>query len=131
MTLLAFILFTIFAIGTLANVENTFGKTILQQVKDHLPLEDPFLKPPAGFEKAPPGSILRYRSVTQKIKLLSFIPLNVFEAWQILYRTQNSVGEPEATIVTLLVPFNKKSDNLFSLSYFTVGFPKFDMEGSI
>jgi hypothetical protein len=120
MALFVYVFLAIFAFGALAKDESLFGRGILEQLKDHSPLNDPFLKPPAEFEKAAPGSILRYRTITDKIKFMKPVQLKVFEAWQILYRTQNSVGEPEATIVTLLIPFNKKPDHLFSLSYFTV-----------
>jgi hypothetical protein len=85
------------------------------------PSTDDFYKPPEGFEKAKPGTILKYRPVPNPIKLeKSMGPINLAAAWQILYRTQNSAEKPGATVLTLLVPYNAKKGNLFSLSYFTV-----------
>lgn len=84
------------------------------------PLSDPFYKPPDGFEKTQLGTILRQRVVTDSIYLLKSIRLKPEAAWQFLYRTQNSVGEPEATVVTVLKPQDAKPGNLFVQSYFTV-----------
>jgi hypothetical protein len=90
------------------------------------PLNDEFFKPPTGFEKTPLGTILRYRKVPKPIKLIHILPLPALDpgaAWQVLYRTQNSVGKPEANIVTILVPHKPKTNNLFTISYFTVSLP--------
>ena|ERR1700760_1006188 len=87
------------------------------------PLNDDFFKPPAGFEKTAPGTVLRYRKVPKPIKFLPGLsPLEPGGAWQLLYRTQNSVGKPEANIVTVLVPYKPlaKNNHLFSFSYFSV-----------
>jgi hypothetical protein len=46
-------------------------------------------------------------------------PINLKGAYQLLCRTQNSVGQPEATVITVLVPYNAKPSNLFALSFFT------------
>jgi hypothetical protein len=82
---------------------------------------DWFYKAPVGFEKAAPGSILRYRRVPRPISLTSITPILPKGAWQIQYRTQNSLGEPEASIVTVLEPFNAKRGNLFAQGFFVVG----------
>lgn len=42
------------------------------------------------------------------------------ESWQILYRTQNSVGEPEATVTTVMIPKNANKQKLFTFSFFSV-----------
>jgi hypothetical protein len=84
------------------------------------PNDDPFYKAPAGYESAKLGDILQYRKVPNPITMNNKDPISVRAAWQIQYRTQNSVGEPEANIVTLLVPFNPKPKHLFSLSFFSV-----------
>src|ERR1700753_1329490 len=47
------------------------------------PLNDDFFKPPAGFEKTAPGTILRYRKVPNPIRFLpSLPPLKPMGAWQ-------------------------------------------------
>jgi hypothetical protein len=85
-----------------------------------LPENDEFYKPPPGFEKAAAGTILRFRQVPGTVAIDNKIKLNVKAAWQLQYRTQNSVGNPEASIVTVLVPFNARPGNVFMYSHYTV-----------
>ena len=66
-----------------------------------LPSADPFYEPPAGFQHAAPGTILRSRDV--ELGFLGLIPQQV-RATQLLYRTTDRHGEPEATVTTVLVP---------------------------
>ncbi|MFN8071029.1 MAG: lipase family protein [Mycobacterium sp.] len=66
-----------------------------------LPSKDPFYEPPAGFQHATPGTILRSRDV--KLGFLGLIPQKV-RATQLLYRTTDRNGDPEATVTTVLVP---------------------------
>jgi hypothetical protein len=84
------------------------------------PDDDLFYKPTPGFESAKPGAILKHRAVPRPITIDNKNGLKLKEAWQILYRTQNSVGEPEANVVTVLVPFKAKADKLFTLQFFSV-----------
>jgi hypothetical protein len=86
-----------------------------------LPKDDIFYQPKAGFEKAKLGTILSYRKVPNAITLDNKNPIVPKSAWQINYRTQNSVGEPEQTMVTILEPFNAKPDSLFVYHFFSVG----------
>jgi len=66
-----------------------------------LPSDDPFYDPPAGFQHAEPGTVLRSRDV--EMGFLGLVPQKV-RATQLLYRTTNRKGEPEATVTTVLVP---------------------------
>src|SRR5665811_223619 len=66
-----------------------------------LPSQDPFFAPPAGFEHAEPGTVLRSRDV--ELGFLGLIPQK-FAATQLLYRTTDMHGAPEATVTTVLVP---------------------------
>lgn len=66
-----------------------------------LPADDPFYEPPAGFEHAEPGTVLRSRDV--ELAFLGLIPQQ-FAATQLLYRTTDMHGAPEATVTTVLVP---------------------------
>ena len=84
------------------------------------PNADPFYQPPSGYESAAPGTILRYRKTPHGITLDDTEAVQVQASWQVLYKTQNSVGNPEATVVTIIVPHNPKKDNLFTYSYVTV-----------
>lgn len=66
-----------------------------------LPHDDMFYQPPVGFEHAEPGTVLRTRDV--ELAFLGLIPQR-FTATQLLYRTTDMHGDPEATVTTLLVP---------------------------
>jgi hypothetical protein len=86
-----------------------------------LPDQDPFYKAPADIlQSTKLGSIIRYRPVPNPITIDNKKAIYPKAAWQILYRTQNGVEEPEATVVTVLVPNKAKSNNLFSFQYFSV-----------
>lgn len=65
------------------------------------PDEDAFYQPPAGFEEAEPGTVLRSRAV--EIGFLGLIGQKV-NATQLLYRTTNLHEEPEVAVTTVLVP---------------------------
>jgi hypothetical protein len=84
------------------------------------PDKDEFYRAPSGFEKAPLGAILKQRPTPNPIAVDNKTPINLKAAWQILYRTQNSVGKAEATVVTVLVPHNARPSNLMVYSYWTV-----------
>lgn len=81
------------------------GRTPHQELqrgaKPQLPHADPFYEPPDGFEHAEPGTVLRSRDVE-----LAFLGLirQRFTATQLLYRTTDMHGDPEATVTTVLVP---------------------------
>ena len=66
-----------------------------------LPAEDPFYEPPEGFHHAEPGTVLRSRDV--KLGFMGLIPQKV-RATQLLYRTSDLNGVPQATVTTVLVP---------------------------
>lgn len=91
------------------------------------PHEDDFYSAPHGYENATLGSILRHRRVPNPLSLDNKIPLQVKDAWQIQYRSQNSIGEAEAAIVTVLVPYNFRPGNLFVYGYYTVRVMSFSM----
>ncbi|OBK71623.1 lipase family protein [Mycobacterium sp. 1274761.0] len=65
------------------------------------PHKDPFYQPPQGFEHAEPGTVLRSRDV--ELAFLGLIPQK-FTATQLLYRTTDMNGEPEATVTTVIAP---------------------------
>ncbi|MCB0925272.1 MAG: lipase [Mycobacterium sp.] len=66
-----------------------------------LPSKDPFYQPPPGFEHAEPGTVLRSRDV--ELGFLGLIPQRV-RATQLLYRSIDRHGEPQAAVTTALVP---------------------------
>ncbi|KAJ5467378.1 Lipasesecreted [Penicillium sp. IBT 31633x] len=77
------------------------------------PDEDPFYKPPAGFESAAPGAILAQRTITAAF--FGVIPNNV-EAHQLLYRTTAVDGSAISTVTTIFKPKNAKLDRFISFS---------------
>lgn len=72
-----------------------------------LPSEDPFYQPPPGYQHALPGTVLRSRDV--ELAYLGVIPQRV-SATQLLYRTTDMNGTPEATVTTVLVPPDRELD---------------------
>ena len=66
-----------------------------------LPDADPFYLPPAGFEHARPGTVLRSRDV--ELAFLGLIPQKL-TATQLLYRSTDLNGLPTATVTTVVVP---------------------------
>ncbi len=72
-----------------------------RNVRPLLPSDDPFHQPPLGYQHAEPGTVLRSRDV--ELALLGLVPQDV-KAVQLLYRTMNLHGEPEATATTVIVP---------------------------
>ncbi|OBI91205.1 lipase family protein [Mycobacterium asiaticum] len=75
-----------------------------RKVRPLLPKDDPFYQPPAGFRHAAPGTVLRSRDV--ELAFLGLIPQRII-ATQLLYRTTDMHGNPEATVTTVLVPAEK------------------------
>jgi hypothetical protein len=72
-----------------------------RKVRPLLPSDDPFYQPPPGYQHAEPGTVLRSRDV--ELAFLGLIPQRV-AAVQLLYRTMDMNGEPEATVTTVIVP---------------------------
>ncbi|MFC9997214.1 lipase family protein [Nocardia sp. NPDC127526] len=68
-----------------------------------LPGEDPFYQAPPELASYAPGEIIRFRRV--ELGLLGVIPQQV-SAWQLLYRSNDLNGEPEAVVTTVLRPWN-------------------------
>ena len=73
----------------------------VQRGRPVLPDDDPFYYPPAGFEHAAPGTVLRSRDV--ELAFMGLIPQK-FTATQLLYRSTDRNGVPEATVTTVLAP---------------------------
>ncbi|MFB7718798.1 lipase family protein [Nocardia sp. NPDC056100] len=65
------------------------------------PQNDPFYIPPSGWESHAPGTILN----TRPVELASLAPqAQDADAWQLLYRTTDSAGQPTTTVTTVLRP---------------------------
>jgi triacylglycerol lipase len=70
-------------------------------IRPQLPADDPFYDPPAGFQHAHPGTVLRSRDV--ELAFLGLIPQRI-TATQLLYRTTDMHGNPEAGATTVIAP---------------------------
>jgi alpha-beta hydrolase superfamily lysophospholipase len=77
-----------------------------------LPSKDPFYEPPSGFEHARPGTVLRSRDV--ELAFLGVIPQR-FTATQLLYRTTDMHGAPQATVTTVVVPAERTTERPFPI----------------
>ncbi|CAO3626187.1 unnamed protein product [Cunninghamella echinulata] len=93
---------------------SVFGFPI--KIRDLLsPTVDPFYVPPTGFESAKEGSILKQRTLPPNaLALLSAFPQNIEQVHQFLYRTTDGLGNPTATVTTLMVPYNADPTKLVS-----------------
>lgn len=74
---------------------------LARDTRPQLPIDDPFYDPPPGFQHAAPGTVLRSRDV--ELALFGLIPQK-FTATQLLYRTTDMTGAPEATVTTVIAP---------------------------
>lgn len=75
--------------------------------KPIIPAKDPFYEPPAGYEHARPGTVLRSRDVA--LAFLGVIPQK-FHATQLLYRSTDLNEEPQAAVTTVVAPTERTSD---------------------
>lgn len=74
-----------------------------------LPDADPFYVPPMGFEHSRPGTVLRSRDV--ELAFLGLIPQKL-TATQLLYRTTDLNGDPQAGVTTVVVPAERKAGSV-------------------
>lgn len=82
------------------------------------PSQDPFYQPPEGYENTAPGSILRFRNTPAPLAAFGSVKENIQASYQLLYRTTDAWGNPEATVTTVLVPSNARTDRLVSYQDF-------------
>ncbi|ULP45640.1 lipase family protein [Mycolicibacter virginiensis] len=77
----------------------------LQAGERPLPVaEDPFYEPPAGFQHAVVGTVLRSRDV--ELAFLGLIPQQL-QATQLLYRTVDRNNVPQVSVTTVVVPTDR------------------------
>jgi alpha-beta hydrolase superfamily lysophospholipase len=81
-------------------------------IRPRLPVDDPFYDPPPGFQHAAPGTVLRSRSV--EVAFLGLIPQK-FTATQLLYRTTDMNGTPEASATTVIAPAERAHEDVVPL----------------
>lgn len=79
-------------------------EALQRRVRPELPAADPFYVPPQGFEHSRPGTVLRSRDV--ELAFLGLIPQKVTAA-QLLYRSTDLNGLPQAAVTTVVVPADR------------------------
>ena len=77
------------------------------------PSEDPFYNPPAGFEDAELGAILRMRKKQNPYGVVTF-EADVKAVYQVLVRSEDTFKQPIAVMSTIFVPHNANSSRLLS-----------------
>ncbi|OAA58315.1 Lipase, secreted [Cordyceps fumosorosea ARSEF 2679] len=89
-------------------IETAQGRAV-ETARDLIPVpaQDPFYVPPAGFESASPGAVLRSRKVVSSF--FGLIP-NPVATYQILYRTTAIDGSAIASVTTVFKPALAKKD---------------------
>ncbi|KAG7661741.1 uncharacterized protein J8A68_004743 [[Candida] subhashii] len=80
------------------------------------PSEDSFYTPPKGYENSKPGDILQFRKAPAKLAS-SFFPIDVKNVWQVLVRSEDSFGNPNAIVTTIMEPYS--ADPMKVVSYQT------------
>ncbi|KAI8086682.1 secretory lipase-domain-containing protein [Halteromyces radiatus] len=85
----------------------------IQASTHQVPSNDPFYTPPAKFENKKPGTILKFRILSTS-SFPSISNENLKAIYQFLYRTNDGLGKPTASVTTLLVPTNADPTKLIS-----------------
>ncbi|CAK7910025.1 lipase 1 [[Candida] anglica] len=80
------------------------------------PSLDPFYNPPDGYQNKHLGEILRFRRVPNKLRGIYF-PINIKNAWHIMSRSSDSMGNPSTVVTTLIEPYNSNSSRLVSYQF--------------
>ena len=63
------------------------------------PSQDKFYTPTGDWESSKPGTILAHREVPQPLKNVTYSA-----AYQLLYRTTDSLGDPTTAVTTVIIP---------------------------
>jgi hypothetical protein len=82
---------------------------------------DTFYHPPAGYESAAPGTVLRSRTITPAI-FMNIRAMLFLETFQLLYRTTGLNGRPIVAVTTVFVPSmpgRTQKDRLIAYDVFT------------
>ena len=77
------------------------------------PSIDPFYNAPEGFKNATVGDILQFRKTPKSITG-GFVPLNVQNSWQFLVRSEDSFGNPNVIVTTVIEPVSADPSKIAS-----------------
>ncbi|EMG49582.1 Lipase 1 [Candida maltosa Xu316] len=81
------------------------------------PSEDPFYSPPAGYENAKNGEILKLRKTPHQLSSLVF-PAEIKNSWQLLVKSEDQFGNDTAIVTTIIEPYNADPSKLLSYQTF-------------
>lgn len=82
-------------------------EALQRKARPVLPSKDQFYQPPPGYQHASPGTVLRSRDV--ELAFLGLIPQRTI-ATQLLYRSTDMKGKPEAAVTTVIIPADVTPD---------------------
>ncbi|EHK50247.1 uncharacterized protein TrAtP1_007314 [Trichoderma atroviride] len=104
---------------SLATSASGFSDSSKRRSQDYqeglLPSEDPFYAVPYNIGWFSPGEIINYRESPSEISSFGLVPTHLKKGYQILYRTTNSLQQPTASVLTVLIPPNAHYDKVLSL----------------
>lgn len=78
------------------------------------PAQDPFYRPPAGYQSLPRGSIIRVRQIQPAFS--GVVPAITITAYQLLYVSTQANGTKMATVTTVFKPVGARTDLLVTYS---------------
>ncbi|KAL3965492.1 hypothetical protein ACCO45_002496 [Purpureocillium lilacinum] len=91
------------------------ARLLVDRAQGVLPSKDPWYAVPDGLDAVKPGTILKHRTPPKPIAAFGLLPVNLEAAYQIQYRTTDSLGNATATALTVMVPHS--ADYTKVLSY--------------
>lgn len=78
-----------------------------------IPSQDDFYQAPSGFEDKPNGYVLKLRNTPRPLRSVIF-EVDIDASWQLLVRSEDSHGNPNAVVVTVIRPHNADPSKLLS-----------------
>jgi hypothetical protein len=79
------------------------------------PTQNPFYQPPTDLSGYAPGDIIRSRPTPGPIGAAQkYFPIYIQSSFQILYRTTSALGDPVASMVTILIPYNAPCNKILA-----------------
>ncbi|KAI5956986.1 hypothetical protein KGF54_000605 [Candida jiufengensis] len=81
------------------------------------PTEDDFYIVPDDIENYKPGDIIRYRNTPAQLRSIIF-PINIKNSWQLLIRSEDSFGNPNAFVSTIMEPYDADPNKVISYQTF-------------
>lgn len=77
------------------------------------PSEDSFYTPPKGFEDAKVGDILAVRKAPSSLSN-TYMPIDVKNVWQLLVRSEDTFGNANAIVTTVIEPYSADPNKVVS-----------------